>query len=223
VPDHRRIFRRVAPVEHVPRNVRHGIEAYAFERAALPFPVFEGWNADREFIGSGGRARPPQIDELPRVAERQRPQQDAVDDAEDRAVSRDAHGERQDGYGGEGPVFAEAAERVGEVLGQVTGKAETERAAAVLLHDGDASELGASPPRGVGAAQSAADEVVCAGVEVEAQFVVHIGFERVAAQDRIAEGAEPGAHLMPPAPRPSRTQTGPSSRALRGGVFVQWS
>jgi hypothetical protein len=75
------------------------------------------------------------------------------------------------------PGFAEAAERVGEVLGHVPGQAETEGTAAVLLHDGDAAELGASPARGVGAAQSAADEVVRASVDVEAQFDVHIGFE----------------------------------------------
>ena len=57
--------------------------------------------------------RRPHLDDPVRLAERQRPQQDAVDDAGGGGVRADAYGEGEDGDGGEAGGLGNVRRRTG--------------------------------------------------------------------------------------------------------------
>src|SRR5208282_2747070 len=57
-------------------------------------------------------------DEAGRIAERERTEEDGVDDGQDGRVRADAEGEREDGDGGEAGAFCEEAEGVTDILYQ---------------------------------------------------------------------------------------------------------
>ena len=65
-----------------------------------------------------GPPRPARSDEPVGLGERQRLQQDCVDDAEDRAVRADAEGQRRDGHEREAGRLPQPSQRVDEVLAQ---------------------------------------------------------------------------------------------------------
>jgi hypothetical protein len=68
------------------------------------------------------------------LAEGQRPQRDAVDDAEDGGGGADAERDREDRRGGEAGLLAQHARAVAQVLEQMAGESDAARVAARFLH-----------------------------------------------------------------------------------------
>ena len=116
-----------------------------------------------------------------------------VRDGEDGGVGADGQSERGDGDGGEAGGFAENANRVAEVGAEVVEEAKAESGANVVFDGVGRAKLEAGLPGGITRREALQHEVLGVGLQVKAEFVIHVGF-KAGAMD---EGAQEDADAIP--------------------------
>ena len=142
------------------------------------------------------------------VGKRQRPQQDCVHHAEDCRVGGDAEGQDQHGNDGEPAIFAQRAQGIAKILRARAPEISTLHVAVPLFthqfaglpHSLQIAEQAFRLTPGGIPLPTLRDQLVHFGIEVEAEFVVHIGRRIGAEQARIAAPLGDSA-ISPPPPR----------------------
>ncbi len=129
-----------------------------------------------------------------------RPQEHAVDDGEHRGVRADAEAERNNHARGEPGCGAQTAERVSRVLQDGLEQCGAAPISARFLGAVDAAECDICAAHGLGAGEAGALELVRLAIEVKAQLVVEVPFQRRSANecpDAVFEIAQKlGQHLL---------------------------
>ena len=101
-----------------------------------------------------------------RVAERERPQQDGVDDTEDRDVGADSQSQHQDDNGGKRAVAPQSAQAEADVLDQCLEEIAGEGLAGFLPEALVAAKLDACAPRCLGTSEAGTFQIVSAVLDV---------------------------------------------------------
>ncbi len=127
-----------------------------------------------------------------------------VGGGEDGGVGSDGEGEGGDGDDGEAGRFSEDAGGVAEVGEEFVPPAEAEGVAHAVFVGVEGAEFQACLAAGLFGGEAGVDEVGGAGVEVEGDFVVHVGFEARAAGDGAEPGGEAGEGVHERASEPAR-------------------
>ena len=127
----------------------------------------------------GQRPLLPQHDEAVAVLIRQRAEQDAVDDAEDRRVGADPERHRQHDHDREARVAAEIAQPVAQVLGERLEQPRQPGVAHVVLDAIEGAERAHRRPPGVAGRHAGLDVLLGEHVDVESELLVEIVLEAV--------------------------------------------
>ena len=117
------------------------------------------------------------------VRHRPRPQEEAIDHAEDRGIGPYPKRQRDHGHTGEAGALAQHPQPETQILHEAFDEVHTARVAALLFGAVDAAELEPCPPHGLPARQAAAHQVVRVGLDVETEFRIHLALGAGAAQD----------------------------------------
>ena len=158
-----------------------------------------------------------------RLADRQRLQQDAVDEREDRAVGADAKGEGGDGDERERGAAAKDAQAVAQVLGNLVEPARAARVAAVFLDLLHAAERQPRPPARLGFGRPRLDVVGDQPFEVIAELGVELPLDALTLQQPAPpghDGSPSAASRIRPTALVSRCQLAVSSCMKARPFFV---
>ena len=122
-------------------------------------------------------AGPAQLHQLPRIPDRQHPEQHRVDQAEDRGVGADTKGQRDHGDDGKAGAPPEHTEPVSQVSPQIVNDAESARIPTFFLDQLDASEGTQSRVARLLRRHARLDVVLDLSFDMEAQLLGHFVFE----------------------------------------------
>ena len=120
---------------------------------------------------------PAQLHQLPRIPDRQHPEQHRVDQAEDRGVGADTKGQRDHGDDGKAGAPPEHTEPVSQVSPQIVNDAESARVPTFFLDQLDASEGTQSRVARLLRRHARLDVVLDLSFDMEAQLLVHVAVE----------------------------------------------
>src|SRR6185295_8608719 len=126
----------------------------------------------------------PDRDEPSGILVGQRPQQHAVDDAEDRAGRADAECEGDHGRGRDAGVASQHTRGVAEIAEEVLDATGATRVARLFLDELEAAEIAQRREPGCGRRLTSVDPFRDLALDVIAQLVVHRLLDRAAANDQ---------------------------------------
>ncbi len=148
-----------------------------------------------------------------RVWKRQRPQEQRVNDREDREVRADADRQRRESGGGEAGRPPEQPNRVARIATYSVEHPQPACVTAVVLDAFEPAEFHACAAHGFLHRHSGAHQIVGVLLEVEAQLLGHAVLEPAPAHERAHQRSQPLHHLKP---RRATFEALPSSRRRVG-------
>ena len=139
-------------------------------------------------------------DELLAIAEGQRPQEHAVDDAEDRGVGADAERHGEDHDESEPRIARHVAQAVTDILHECFPEPRQPRIAHVVFHAVDLTEVSERRGACFRRAHATADVVFREHVDVKRQFAIELAFVAFAPEQRCKAGFDSFQHGVPVEP-----------------------
>ena len=139
----------------------------------------------------------PDVGEAAWIAVGERAEDGSVHDAENRGVRSDAESERDDGGEGHGGSAAQRAQAVPGIVKEVEDPTDAPGIAARFADLFRSAEGDAGAPFSFGARDTGGAELLGVPVEVEAEFVLQLGFHGVAAEERAETVCEIAKHGFP--------------------------
>ncbi len=131
-------------------------------------------------------------DEGCRLMKGQRPEDDRIDDAEDRTVGADTDGQREDRRGSKRRGAAKLTDRVTDVAREIVGQSPSPHVATLLADARDVAERAVRRGDGVGAREAGGHQRIDFLVEVKRDLVGEVAIHAVA-REQAADPAQ-GAH-----------------------------
>ena len=177
VPGHRLAHHEVDVVVHPHHRAHRRVRRHVREHVVLRAQIEVVRIRVRRMLTELGVTR-VDVDELRWTNDRQRTEQDRVDDGEDCGVEADGDGQRHDGGDGESRIPAQAAEPVAGVADQVLQPPPTARVPHRFADGPDAAQPNVRTPARLARIHARAQVLLGLHLQVEPQLVLRLGVPR---------------------------------------------